>query len=133
MPLSSIFKVCNLALPPRGMYRGLNLGLEMSTTDWLELAESRRQSAYERSRPPLRMPVSCRTGSLDVFFAHGKRSHASRVLEYVSMRMVLHMFFLLSDKPISQTSNVIIRDLYLESRQVDLGHPARRSKVGQQA
>lgn len=70
------------------MYRGLNLGLEMSTTDWLELAETRRQSAYERSRPPLRMPVSCRRGSLDVFFAHDKRSHASRVLEYVSIRMV---------------------------------------------
>ena len=88
MPLSSIFKLCNLALPPRRTYRGLNLDLGMSTTDWLELAESRRQSAYERSRPPLRMPVSCRKESLDVFFSHGKISQASRVLEHMSTRIV---------------------------------------------
>ena len=43
----------------------------------------------------------------------------------------VHAIFLLSDTTTSQTSNVIIRELYLESRQVDLGD--REAGGGQQS
>ena len=64
-----------------------------STQLRLTLAENRSQSTYEISRRPLRMPVSCRKGSLDVFFSYGKISHASRVLEYMFMKIVCTCVF----------------------------------------
>lgn len=87
-------------------------------------ASTRRESEPVRVRdlaaaPP--MPVSCSKGSLDVFFSYGKTSHATRVMNHVSMRMVCTCVL----PPVRRTHllspNVITRELYLESRQVDLG------------
>lgn len=97
---------------------------------WLTLAESRKQAAYERCG----LPSECLSAAgREEACSFNMAKYHTRAQYWCTFQLgcYVHAIFLLSDTTTSQTSNVIIRELYLESRQVDLGD--REAGGGQQS